>query len=682
MAELVPAQFDVLVRRMHSEPASRDMLFGLARRYWYAPAADGPDMTVLFHGRSAGNPLGPAAGPHTQMAQNLLTSYAAGSRILELKTVQVRDKLDIPRPCIDVANIGFNVEWSQELRVEESLREYVAGSMLIHMFRHGAWLEGRPLAGSAGDVILDISVGYDLAGIKTPKVRGFLEGMKDASRIVAELRDAIPAEHGWAKDLDFPTCLSGSVTVSTFHGCPPGEIEGICEHLIDAYGFDVVVKMNPTMLGREQLDHLLHDVLGYSELEVNPKAYEAGLEFDEGVDLSRRLAAFAAARGRHFGCKFTNTLEVVNHRDFFTPENEVMYMSGQPLHVVALTLADRFRRAVGPGLTVTFSGGIDKANFGDMTACGFAPVTTSTDILRPGGYGRLPLYLREMAKTMKKVGADDLDAFILNRYGQADEARRLAEEASKSGGNCVDPARWAGWLNTSVAARESAEDVRYHAAQNRKAPRRVDSFLETFDCLTCDKCVPVCPNAANFTYPTPRVESECRDIVVQPDGTWREGERRAFRIEKESQIACYADFCNECGNCDTFCPEYGGPYIQKPSVYGSIDSYERAAPRDGFIVGGDTRRGWIQGRIKGVEYRLEIDADAGECRFRDAAIDAAFSASDDALSRVAARASEESTHTIDMRVYHTLRHLHAGLVSLDDQRQGKYVQLGLPQDDR
>jgi len=33
------------------------------------------------------------------------------------------------------------------------------------------------------------------------------------------------------------------------------------------------------------------------------------------------------------------------------------------------------------------------------------------------------------------------------------------------------------------------------------------------------------------------------------------------------QIACYADFCNECGNCDTFCPEYGGPYIKKPTLF-------------------------------------------------------------------------------------------------------------------
>ena len=67
------------------------------------------------------------------MAQNVVLSWLAGSRILELKTVQINDRLTIPRPCIDATNVGYNVEWSQELRLAESLSEYVAGSMLVDM---------------------------------------------------------------------------------------------------------------------------------------------------------------------------------------------------------------------------------------------------------------------------------------------------------------------------------------------------------------------------------------------------------------------------------------------------------------------------------------------------------------------------------------------------------------------
>jgi putative selenate reductase len=89
------------------------------------------ELSTSFHGRRAGTPLGPAAGPQSQMAQNILLSWLGGSRIIELKTVQVDDELTIPRPCIDMQTVGYNIEWSQELKLEQSLEEYVKGSMLI-----------------------------------------------------------------------------------------------------------------------------------------------------------------------------------------------------------------------------------------------------------------------------------------------------------------------------------------------------------------------------------------------------------------------------------------------------------------------------------------------------------------------------------------------------------------------
>ena len=46
------------------------------------------------------SPLGPAAGPHTQMFQNIICSYICGGRFFELKTVQILDELEINKPCI------------------------------------------------------------------------------------------------------------------------------------------------------------------------------------------------------------------------------------------------------------------------------------------------------------------------------------------------------------------------------------------------------------------------------------------------------------------------------------------------------------------------------------------------------------------------------------------------------
>src|SRR6476659_5431394 len=194
MAELVPAPFPDLVTRLYAESQTNDSVFALPKKKWYIPDPADPDLSVKFHRQTAGNASGPAAGPQTQMAQNLLLSYAAGGRILELKTVQINDRLKIPRPCIDVTNIGYNVEWSQELLVEQSLREYVAGVMLIGIFRHDPLFAGTSLLGPHGDVIYDLSVGYDLDGIRSEKVQKFLDGMRDASSEISKLRSPIPPQ--------------------------------------------------------------------------------------------------------------------------------------------------------------------------------------------------------------------------------------------------------------------------------------------------------------------------------------------------------------------------------------------------------------------------------------------------------------------------------------------------------
>lgn len=71
------------------------------------------------NGLGIGLPIGPAAGPHTQIAPNLVAAWLAGARVFELKTVQENDRLDIDKPCIDALDEGHNVEWSTELTLEE-----------------------------------------------------------------------------------------------------------------------------------------------------------------------------------------------------------------------------------------------------------------------------------------------------------------------------------------------------------------------------------------------------------------------------------------------------------------------------------------------------------------------------------------------------------------------------------
>src|SRR5579862_3071590 len=106
MATIVPHRFEDLLRRMLAEHARTGSIYDLeAREMWRGPS-EGFDLSVSNHGARAATGVGPAAGPHAQLAQNVLLSWLGGSRVLELKTVQILDRLEIARPCIDAQNVG------------------------------------------------------------------------------------------------------------------------------------------------------------------------------------------------------------------------------------------------------------------------------------------------------------------------------------------------------------------------------------------------------------------------------------------------------------------------------------------------------------------------------------------------------------------------------------------------
>ena len=389
MSELVPIPLPLLLRRAFFEYRQEGKIFDLPADKFFRGFPD-LDLSVLFHGHRADTPLGPAAGPHGQLAQNIALSWLAGSRIIELKTVQILDELKIPRPCIDAANLGYNVEWSQELKLEQSLREYVKAAIFLEILQASGILgEGVPR-----ETVFDMSVGYNLEGIRSPRVRSWILSMQDAAAVLDELRAGLAGEWARYRDLPFPTRISDTVSLSTFHGCPAGEIEGIVEFLLGEMGCHVCIKLNPTLLGRERIAYLLHDVMGYREIQLHPPAFENDLQFDEALHLLPRLQDFALRHGRRLSLKFTNTLVVKNHKGVFA--DELMYLSGAPLHVLAINLVEEFRARFPRPIAISFSGGIDAHNFAAAVAMNFVPVTTCTDLLRPGGFARLSRFLRNL----------------------------------------------------------------------------------------------------------------------------------------------------------------------------------------------------------------------------------------------------------------------------------------------
>jgi putative selenate reductase len=605
VAELRPYPLGALVTRMFRELEQHDAIFDLPRAHMFGggerPDAAAPDLSVRFHDRVASTPLGPAAGPQSQMAQNLVLSWLGGCRIMELKTVQIMDELDIPRPCIDMATVGYNVEWSQELKLEQSLEEYVKGAMLVEMLRASGVLPG---AAAAPHVIWDMSVGYDLEGIRSEPVAAFLRGMADCGEVVDRLRGQIPAEFAALRDLDFPTELSRTLTLSTFHGCPPDEIERIIDFLLHEHGLHCIVKLNPTLLGPERAGELLNDTLGYDDVTIPGEAFVKDTSWEQAVAFTGRLADTADKLGLGFGVKFSNTLIVKNHRDMFPATEQEMYLSGTPLHVLAMDLVRRFRQTFGDRCPISFAAGVDRYNFADAVSLGLVPVTVCSDLLKPGGYARAHAYLDGLTSAMAEVGATTVPDWIIRAHGQgpsaldklglpADDPRAAAcRSALDEGGDLLAAAgpelhgRWvseAALLNTELVVESLPGDPRYHRDQNAKPPRKIGSRLELFDCITCDKCVPVCPNDANFTLTTPAVDQPVIKLT-RADGGWVAREDGRLVLSKKHQLANFADFCNECGNCDVFCPEDGGPYVLKPRFFGGRADFDAFADRDGFFM--------------------------------------------------------------------------------------------------
>jgi putative selenate reductase len=646
MAELYPIPFPDLVCRMRREFEASGSLFDLPVRKWHVP--DGQmDFSAVHFSRRAATPVGPAAGPHTQLAQNIVLAWLAGSRIIELKTVQINDRLEIPRPCIHVPNIGYNVEWSQELRVDESLAEYAKAAYLIEILKSTRAFGAFP-SDAGFDTVFDISVGYDLEGIRSGKVVGFIRSLQHAGRLFEDLRNQLTGDLSGFRDLELPAAISDCVTLSTFHGCPADQIESIARFLLEELGLHVIIKLNPTLLGFEEVEHLLHERLGYEHLALRREAFDVDLQYGDGLEILRRLREVAEGRGSIVGAKFTNTLVVENDAAIFpTQADPYMYVSGPPLHVISMNLMQRFREDLGFEFPVSFSAGIDVRNFSSAVACGMVPVTTCTDLLRQGGFGRLPGYLRGLAREMERCRVTSREAYVLaavdhgarsteealgefegggeiwRRHGERIEAlagrepdalpaalRLVAAEAGIDGDALVLQAtRVAGRLNGRSLVPELADDRRYHASANAKVPRRIDSVLELYDCINCDLCIWACPNDAIFAYDTRPFAARTERLSPGPYGGLAQSEGEGFLIGTDHQLAVFEGACNECSNCEIYCPEEGAPFTVKEQVFPTFERFRDAAT-DGFFRDGDT----LYGRLGGREIRLEVNQTANRGR--------------------------------------------------------------------
>ncbi|MEA3453593.1 MAG: putative selenate reductase subunit YgfK, partial [Candidatus Caldatribacteriota bacterium] len=349
-----------------------------------------------------------------------------------LKTIQKLDNLQFEKPCIDARDEGYNTEWSTELSLEQAYDEYIKAWILLHFIE--AVFDMHVTAKQS--FIFNMSVGYDLKGIKTPNMDSFINSLTDASghplfkRYLEELssfiRDTNFSEvlhiKGKVKNLEnissaISPYIARSVTLSTMHGCPPKEIESICKYLMEEKRLHTFVKLNPTLLGYKLVRKIL-DELGFNYINIKESTFTNDLQWDDAIGMLKRLSKVATECGRNFGVKLSNTLGTVNPGGILPGEE--MYLSGRILFPITITLASRLSREFEGTLPISYSGGASQLNILQIFETGIKPITIATELLKPGGY----LRMAEIARKLEPIVEEKRQPEVID----IEKLDRLAEE--------------------------------------------------------------------------------------------------------------------------------------------------------------------------------------------------------------------------------------------------------------
>ena len=498
---MTPLSFELLMDWALAGYVGYGSFFGVSKIY---KSAKNINQLEIF-GEKLDLPFGPAAGPHTQLAQNIIAAYAAGARFFELKTVQKLDGEDLPisKPCIFAFDEGYNVEWSTELYVHQAMEEYIKAYFALKL------LSAEFGLGDPDGFIFNMSVGYHLDGIKTEKIDNFIEGLKNAEHTEiwhvckSWAKDAVKKSPSRFRHIDenyiqnISPHVSRSITLSTLHGCPRSDIEKIAAYLICEKNLNTFIKCNPTLLGYEYVRRTLDD-LGYGHVKFDDRHFKADLQFDDCVAMINKMQDLSAKQNLDFGVKLTNTLPVFSSGEL---PGEEMYLSGTPLFPLTIETASRLSKALSGNLRISFSGGADLHSIEAIYNAGIWPITLCTTLLKPGGYNRLYPMARRLA-TCELNLLDPKKIQALSSIAQADPYYRRGSSNNTNNSSSIS---------------------------------KIKSRIQDLDSIkSCGCCINVCPNRANIS-------------------TIKNGQPRVVHLHY---------LCNDCGNCAVFCPYYDTPCLE------------------------------------------------------------------------------------------------------------------------
>ncbi|MCF8366198.1 MAG: putative selenate reductase subunit YgfK [Bacteroidales bacterium] len=496
-------------------------IFSIPKELFFYPKADDSFRFQRF-GQLLESPVGVAAGPHTQLAQNIVAAWLTGARFIELKTIQTLDELEVSKPCIDMQDEGYNCEWSQELKIHQSFDQYLDAWILIHILKDKLKIGQAEFPG----FIFNMSVGYNLSGILNDNVQWFFDKMKDASGELAQKIEQVKHIYPNIARLRISPWLSDNITLSTMHGCPPDEIEKIGEYLLNEKKLHTAIKLNPTLIGKSAL----HDILSKSGFDtiVPDMAFDHDLKYPDAIRIIQKLKTQAGKQNLQFSIKLTNTLESKNHKSVFDESQKMMYMSGRALHPISVNLAGKLQNEFSGALDISFSGGADAFNVVHLLHSGLAPVTVCTDLLKPGSYGRLHQYIENIREAEFDLSIHEklnyLNNYALKVLNQdAYHRKYIKDQNLKTSKRLNDFDCIHAPCETTCPTHQGIPDYLFHASEGDFA-KAAEIVAETnpFPKTTGMVCDHLCQTkCTRLNYDSPVLIREVKRVIAEnaPDGS-------------------------------------------------------------------------------------------------------------------------------------------------------------------
>ncbi|MGN0628770.1 MAG: FAD-dependent oxidoreductase [Oscillospiraceae bacterium] len=390
MGEMLrPLSFEKLMAMLLEEYSAYGTVFGV-KDFYKAGRARLP-----IFGMRIENPVGPGAGPITQMAQGIIASYVSGARFIELKTV-FPDSGNNVKPCVSTDGCTYFSEQPTELSIGDAFNEYVKAWYAIKLISTAFEL------GVPEGFVFNMSVGGSLEDLKSEKMNAFIEGLKSAeyTKVWRECENWARAHMDELDGVDntyisdVSPNVSASVTFVPKPGLSAEEIEECAGYLIEEKRLHTFVRLDPGLLGYYTIRGIL-DINGYPDIEISKEKIEAEAAYEDLKPALLRLQSAADALRLEFGVKVCDGLLT---EDLDNKSVTGGRLTGRALFPIAFSLAEKIANDFGGGLRICFSGGADYYTATKLFNAGIWPITMVSDLIRPGGLMRLKQVAEDISK--------------------------------------------------------------------------------------------------------------------------------------------------------------------------------------------------------------------------------------------------------------------------------------------